>query len=131
MPADPAPRRTAMRIFPASLSLVTALFLIVLLSLFEIAPAVAELAPSRLAGETAVASTRDADLVMVRRALEHRLVAQKLRDYGVAPREVEMRLASLSDPDLHSLASASRGLPTGSDGLGTLVTVLLIVLLVI
>ena len=69
--------------------------------------------------------------MLVRRALEHRLVAQKLRDYGVARAQVESRLAELSDRDLHDLASVSKGLPSGSDGLGSLVTVLVIILLVI
>jgi hypothetical protein len=58
------------------------------------APAAAGLAPSRVSGETVIASTRDADLVAARRALEHKLVVQKLRYYGVAAADVEARLAS-------------------------------------
>ena len=120
-----------MRMLPKSLRLSTALFLIVHGTALNLSPAFAGLAPSRLSGETSIASTRDADLVLVRRALEHRLVAQKLRDYGVARAQVESRLAELSDRDLHDLASVSKGLPSGSDGLGSLVTVLVIILLVI
>ena len=37
----------------------------------------------------------------------------------------------MSDADLHTLATASRGLPSGGDGLGALIGVLVIVLLVI
>jgi len=120
-----------MRMLPKSLRLSTALFLIVYGTALNLSPAFAGLAPSRLSGETSIVSTRDADLVLVRRALEHRLVAQKLRDYGVAPAQVEDRLADLTDRDLHDLASVSKGLPSGSDGLGSLVTVLVIILLVI
>ena len=67
----------------------------------------------------------------VGRALEHRVVEQKLLDYGVTPDEVQARLATMSDEDLHTLATASAGLPSGGDGLGALVTILIIVLLVI
>jgi hypothetical protein len=109
----------------------TALFLLVYFGALNVAPAMAGLAPSRVSGETAIASSRDADLRVVRRALEHRLVAQKLRDYGVQPSDVELRLAGMSEQELHTLASASKGLPSGADGLGVLVTVLVIVLLVI
>jgi len=120
-----------MRLVPKPLRIATALFLLLHFGLLNVAPAAAGLVPSRVSGETTIASSRDADLIAVRRALEHRLVAQKLRDYGVQPTEVEARLASMSEQDLHTLASASRGLPSGSDGLGILVTVLVIVLLVI
>jgi hypothetical protein len=59
-------------------------------------------------------------------------VAQKLRDYGVRVDEVQLRLATMSDEDLHTLASASKGLPTGGDdAVGLLIGILLIVLLVI
>jgi hypothetical protein len=38
----------------------------------------------------------------------------------------------MSDQDLHTLASASRGLPSaGDDGLGTIIALLIIVLLVL
>ena len=109
----------------------TATFLLVYGSALHAAPVAAGLAPSRPSGTTAITSARDADWVMVRRALEHKLVAQKLRDYGVTPADAEVRLRALSDQDLHTLASASKGLPSGGDGLGTLVTLLIIVLLVI
>lgn len=120
-----------MRFFPKSLRVIVAGFLIVHFGALDVAPALAGLAPSTPTHATSIATIRDGDLIAVRRALEHELVAQKLRDYGVRPADVEPRLASMSDEDLHTLASASRGLPSGADGLGTLVTVLLIILLVI
>lgn len=120
-----------MSCFPRRPRFVTALFLLVLLTGFEVAPAAAGLAPSRVSGTTAIASQRDADMVMAQRALEHKILAQKLRDYGVSPEEAKLKLASLSDSELHQLATASAGLPSGGDGLGALVTVLIIILLVI
>jgi hypothetical protein len=120
-----------MQSFPRSLRFWTALVMLTWWSAIHVAPAAAGLAPSRISGVTAITSSRDADLLAVQRAMEHKLVAQKLRDYGVTPEDAQIRLASLSDEDLHTLASATAGLPSGSDDLGTLVTILLIVLLVI
>ena len=120
-----------MRPFRGSLGFWTALFAITWTCSLDVAPALAGLAPSRVTGVTAISSARDADLIAVQRALEHTVVAQKLRDYGVAPDEIQARLASLPDQDLHLLASYSRGLPSGGDGLGTVIALLVIVVLVI
>ncbi|TMQ71382.1 MAG: hypothetical protein E6K80_05695 [Candidatus Eisenbacteria bacterium] len=121
-----------MRSFPRTLRFWTALFMACWWSVLHVAPAAAGLAPSRLSGQTAIASSRDADLLIVQRALEHKLVAQKLRDYGVSPAEAQLKAASLSDQDLHTLATASKGLPSGGDdALGVLITLLIIILLVI
>ncbi len=117
---------------PRTLVFRTALVLLVHWSVLQATPALAALVPSQTTGTTSVASVRDADLVMIRAALEHRLVAQKLRDYGVAPKEVELKLASMSDQDVHTLASATKGLPSGADdGIGLLIGLLIVVLLVI
>jgi hypothetical protein len=70
-------------------------------------------------------------MVIAQRALEHKVVAQKLRDYGVTPDDAQARLASMSDQDLHSLASATKGLPSGGDGTGAIIGVLVVVILVI
>lgn len=121
-----------MRLFPRALRFWTALLLLTWWSGLHVAPAAAALVPSQTSGTTNITSTRDADVVAVQRALENRVVAQKLRDYGVQPGEVKARLATMSDQDVHTLASASRGLPSaGDDGLGTLIALLIIVLLVL
>ncbi len=121
-----------MRLFPRVLRTITAVFLVAWMSTLDVAPAAAGLAPSRASGMTTIASSRDADMVTVQRALENRVVAQKLRDYGVQPEQVQLRLASMSEQDLHTLATQSRGLPTGSDGAtGALIGILIVVILVI
>lgn len=120
-----------MRFFPRPLRFWTALVMLVYWCGIDAAPAAAGLAPSQPTVVTVIASTRDADLVVVQRALENRIVAQKLQDYGVAPREVQARLASLGDRDLHTLATASRGLPSGGDATGALIGLLIVVILVI
>jgi len=117
--------------FPRALRFWTALVLVVYWCGIHTAPAFAGLAPSRSSGVTEVSSVRDADRIAVQRALEHKVVAQKLRDYGVSPEQARLRLASLSDAELHQLASATKGLPTGGDGVGTLIGVLIVIVLVI
>ncbi len=120
-----------MRLFPQALRGWTAAFLLLLLTSFHAAPALAGLAPPRLSGATAVASVRAADLLTVQRALESEVVAQKLRDYGLDPAEAQLRVASLGDQDLHTLATATRGLPSGGDVTGSVIALLLIILLVL
>lgn len=117
--------------FPRALRFWTALLLVAYWCGIHSAPALAGLSPSRPSGVTEVSSVRDADWIAVQRTLEHQVVAQKLRDYGVGPEQARLRLASLSDAELHQLASATKGLPTGGDGVGTLIGVLIVVILVI
>ena len=119
-----------MRPFRGSLGFWTALISAVWLLSLDAGPALAGLAPSRVSGATAIASARDADVIAVQRGLEHKIVAQKLRDYGVTPDDVKARLATTSDQDLHMLASYSKGLPSGGDdAIGTLIGLLIIVVL--
>jgi hypothetical protein len=93
-------------------------------------PVQAALVSSQLS-DGQVVSERSADLDTVRQALEHQLVAQRLADYGFSKEEVQFKLQSLSDAQLHQLASVSDSLAEGADGLGIVVTILVIVLLVI
>ena len=119
-----------MTTFPKVLRIWTALLLILCMSSLDIGPAAAGLAPSTRSGST-VTSARDADLLVAQRSLENKVVAQKLRDYGVSPTEAQLKLASMSDQDLHRLASASKGLPSGGDATGAIIGVLVVVILVI
>ena len=93
-------------------------------------PVQAALVSSQLS-DGQIISERSADLDTVRQALEHQLVAQRLADYGFSKEEVQLKLQSLSDAQLHQLASVSDSLAEGADGLGIIVTILVIVLLVI
>src|ERR1051326_412913 len=102
-------------LLPRPLFFGTALALLVYWTVLQVAPAAAGLVPSQTTGSTAVASVRDADLGVIQRALEHRLVAQKLHDYGVSTNEVRQRLTTMSDGDVHTLATACKGLPTWGD----------------
>jgi hypothetical protein len=129
-----------MNSFPRAVRFWTALFLLAYWSAMNAAPAAARLAPSQSSGVTSIATARDADVLTIQRTLEHRLVAQKLADYGVQPLEVRARLATLSDQDVHRLATVSKGLPSGGDAMGVgsigdggvaLIAILVIVILFI
>lgn len=121
-----------MKSFPERLRFWTAFTLALLLSVYNISPAAAALAPSRASGTTAIASVRDADMLVAQRAFENKIVAQKLRDYGVTPGDAQLKLATMSDQDLHTLATATKGLPSGADGTtGAIIGVLVVVILVI
>ena len=120
-----------MRLFPRPLRFWTALLVIFSMSVIQVAPAAAGLAPSRVSGSTGITSARDGDMLAAQRMLENKVVAQKLHDYGVAPADAQARLASMSDQDLHTLASASKGLPSGGDATGAVIGVLVVIILVI
>jgi hypothetical protein len=120
-----------MRTFPRRLRVCTALIVILSMNTLTFGPAAAALAPSRTSGATTIASARDADMLLAQRALENKIVAQKLHDYGVSAADTQLKLASMSDRDLHTLASASKGLPSGGDATGAIIGVLVVVILVI
>ena len=117
--------------FPKALRFWTAILLVLSMSSLDFSPAAAGLAPSATSGSTTIASVRDADLLTAQRGLENKVVAQKLRDYGVSPAEAQLKLASMSDQDLHRLATASKGLPSGGDATGAIIGVLIVIILVI
>jgi hypothetical protein len=121
-----------MNLIPRSMRLWTVVLVILSMGAIDVGPAAAGLAPSRVSGKTSIVSTRDADMLVAQRALENKVVAQKLRDYGLAPADAQARLAGMSDTDLHTLASATKGLPSGGDGTtGAIIGVLVVVILVI
>lgn len=74
-------------------------------------------------------SQRTHQIESVRKALEHKIVAQKLADYGLAQEEVMARMNTLDDKQLHQLASLSHEIGGGDNG--TIIVVLLVLLLVI
>ena len=101
-------------------------------TVFTMSPpqAQAALVESRTAdGQTL--SQRADDLEKVRSLLEEQIVVQRLADYGYSKEEAQLKIAAASDAQLHQLASLSDNLAAGADGLGLLVTVLVIVLLVV
>jgi hypothetical protein len=68
-------------------------------------------------------SMRDADLQQIQTQLESKLVAQRLSDVGLTPPEVQERLASLTDEQLHQVAQNLDGMQPG----GALIWILIII----
>ncbi|AEF19371.1 MULTISPECIES: PA2779 family protein [unclassified Hydrogenobaculum] len=67
----------------------------------------------------------------IQKALENKIVAQKLKEYGMNPKEVKEKLKSMNEEQLRLLANASKKLNAGGDVLGLAIAVLVIVLLVV
>ena len=89
------------------------------------------LAPVTPAGLVSDASRTD-DLQRVQRALENKLVQQRLADYGLTPEEINARLTRLSDAQLHNMAAQIDALMPGGDaGLGIVVALLVIAILAV
>jgi hypothetical protein len=123
--------RYMMTLFQGFTRRCTALLLVLCMSGLAAQPAFAGLAPSRVSGTTSITSARDADMLSAQRGLENKVVAQKLLDYGVTAADAQAKLADMSDKDLHTLASATKGLPSGGDATGGLIGLLVVVILVI
>ncbi|PTN37166.1 PA2779 family protein [Desulfonatronum sp. SC1] len=86
------------------------------------------LAQSRLSsGE--IISERTAQIATIQGALEHKIVSQRLQDYGMSKAEVVAKLDTLSDEQLHQLATLSGDV--GGGVIGAVIGVLLIILLVV
>ena len=77
------------------------------------------------------APTRSADLETVRKVLETRLVQQRLLDHGLSPEEATARVNTLSDDQLHQLATNLDAVQAGGDVVGTLFALALIGALVV
>ena len=99
--------------------------------LIGIAPRVeAGVVPSEL---IAMSQTdRTADMEKVRKVIEMKMVGERLGKLGLTQNEVQTRLNSLSDQQLHKLALQLDDLKVGRDsGLGIVIALLLIAILVV
>ena len=77
-------------------------------------------------------AVRDADVGKLQAFLEQKIVLQRLTDYGVSPEEAMAKIRSMSDRDLHRLASLTDRAAAGtSDALGFLIGVAILIILVI
>ncbi|MGA6992302.1 MAG: PA2779 family protein, partial [Candidatus Deferrimicrobiaceae bacterium] len=77
-------------------------------------------------------TVRDADLGKLQAFLEQKIVLQKLTDYGVSAEEARGKIRSMSDADLHRLASLSDRAAEGADNaLGFLIGVAILIILIV
>lgn len=75
---------------------------------------------------------RAAEIAKVQTFLEQKVVMQKLMDYGVSPDEAMAKIRSMSDRDLHRLASLTDRVAEGTDsGVGLAIGVAVLVILVL
>jgi len=70
---------------------------------------------------------RDIDEGKVRRMLEDKIVAERLKSYGLSKEEVTAKLDKMSDEQIHQLASLSDRIPAGGDGAATAAVIILVV----
>jgi len=77
---------------------------------------------------------RTAEIAKVQTVLEQKVVMQKLLDYGVSSEEAMAKIRSMSDSDLHRIASLTDRVAAGADGgvdflIGLAVLVILIIVI--
>jgi hypothetical protein len=76
-------------------------------------------------------SFRQKDMSIVKKALEEKLVSERLRHLGYSDKEVMDRLEQLTDSELHKFATRIDSLTGAGDGLGVVISLLVIILLVL
>ncbi len=74
---------------------------------------------------------RAADLATLQKALEQKMVKERLANLGFTPDEVKARIDQLSDQQLHKVAQNLDSLKVGGDGIGIIIGVLIIAILVV
>lgn len=96
-------------------------------------PARAAVAESQMIAPEENASTlREINEIKVRRALENKIVAEKLMNHGLSKEEVSLKINEMSDDQVHQIASLADKIPAGGDGaVAVVVTLLVIVALVL
>ncbi|MBI3547531.1 MAG: PA2779 family protein [Elusimicrobia bacterium] len=93
-------------------------------------PAMGLIVPSSMAEESSAKSSRERDLKDVQRALESKIIRERLKDLGMNEQEIDARLGRLSDKELHQLAVQVRSLAPGGELLeGVLILVVLVLLI--
>lgn len=81
-------------------------------------------------GETL--TPREIDEIKVKRALEHKLVKERLHNSGLSKQQVVEKMDKMSDEEVHQIASLSEKVPAGGNGaVGAVVGVLVIIILVL
>jgi hypothetical protein len=120
-----------MRVFRSGLVIYLSLWMVIAGVLGGLAPieASAALMPSDLAtGVVMPADQRTADLERIQSQLESKLVSQRLSDLGLTSEEVQLRMQSLTDEQIHQVAQNLDGVQMGGDLLLILIIVGVVVL---
>jgi hypothetical protein len=105
-------------------------YLIIAIFIIGIAPkADAGIAPSEIIVMSQV--DRMADIEKIQKVLEMKMVRERLEKLGFAQDEIQSRLSSLSDRQVHNLALQIDEIKVGGDGLGIIIALLVITILVV
>src|SRR5918911_1419123 len=75
-------------------------------------------------------SVREVNVEKIRRALENKVVAEKLKSYGLSKEEVMTKIEKMNNDQVHQLAALSDRIPAGGDA-GWVIGILVIVVLVL
>jgi hypothetical protein len=98
--------------------------------LFVTSPAMAAMIPP-MGSSKAGSQEIQKDIDTIQRALESKLVQEKLEAYGLTSDEVSAKLSSMTPEQIHMLSVASQDVLAGGDGLGAVIAVLIIIILII
>jgi len=106
-------------------------YLVVAMFLIGIVPrAYAGFSPSEIAPFSP--TEKATDLQKVKSFLERKIVAEKLKELGFSPAEIQKRLHALSDQQIHQLALKIDEWKVGGDsGLGIVIALLVIAILIV
>ncbi len=105
-------------------------YLIIAMFIIGITPkADAGLAPSALIAMSQ--ADRSADLEKIQKVIEMKMVSERLEKLGLAQDEIQARLGSLSDQQLHKLALQIDDIKVGGDAYGVIIALLVIAVLVV
>ena len=75
--------------------------------------------------------SREADINKIQRALESKMISQRLSELGLSRGEINSKLQQLSDADVHQFASQLDSLMPGGDAGVTIILLLVIAILVL
>ncbi len=102
------------------------------LSLISASTQAATVESKMIAPEENGSTLREIDEVKIKRALENKIVSEKLLNHGLTKEEVINKMEKMSDEQVHQMASLSDKIPAGGDsGLAIVVTLLVIIALVL
>ena len=105
-------------------------YLIIAMFIIGIAPkADAGIAPSEIIVMSQ--ADRTADLGKIQKVLEMKMVRERLEKFGFAQDEIQSKLSSLSDQQMHNLALQIDEIKVGGDGLEIVIALLVITILVV
>jgi hypothetical protein len=81
--------------------------------------------------QTTATSDRSADVAVIQKALESKLLRNKLKAVGLNEAEIETRLSKMSDAQVHQFASQIRAVNPAGDAIVYVLVVVVLVLFII